>query len=286
MQPSWSPGTWHRGDAARQMPPPAAHPAAPARVEPDAVAADLFCDVVSGPASRLPDTPASDWWLPGPARLCLITGSASVQIRKRHFASLSSVAVIGPTDRAHRVVVENGNVVSMAITPVGWARLIRRGAAGFRNMAVPLREAMREPFASLAEDLLHAPQAEGSLASRSLHDLLLPLADAAREEPMVLALDALIRDPANVQVRDLNARLGLSEAQLRSLALRHFGIPAKILLRRARFLRSLAQVDYRSGHSSYAAIDPSYHDVSHFLRDAHYFLGTTPRRFRLLSSHH
>ena len=78
----------------------------------------------------------------------------------------------------------------------------------------------------------------------------------------------------------------LAEARLRALALRHFGAPTKILLRRARFLRSLALVDYRAGHNSYTVIDPSYHDVSHFLRDAHYFLGTTPRRFRLLSSRH
>jgi methylphosphotriester-DNA--protein-cysteine methyltransferase len=87
-------------------------------------------------------------------------------------------------------------------------------------------------------------------------------------------------------VRDLHDTLGISEARLRALALRHFGAPTKILLRRARFLRSLALVDYRAGHNSYTVIDPSYHDVSHFLRDAHYFLGTTPRRFRLLSSRH
>jgi hypothetical protein len=244
---------------------------------------DLFGDTLSGPSPRTPGGEASDWWLPGPARLCVATGAIAVEVRKRRFAALPPIAIIGPTDRAHRIVATGGGMVSVAITPLGWSRLSRRAAAGFRNLVAPAEDVLRPALALTLADHVHAG---GALCGPVLHDLLAPLTNAHRDEAPLLALAALVRDPASVQVRDLHDRLGISEARLRSLALRHFGSPAKILLRRARFLRSLAKVDFRAGHHSYADIDPSYHDVPHFLRDAHYFLGTTPRRFRLLSSQH
>lgn len=242
----------------------------------------LLGELVGGPSGRPDGTPTSDWWLPGPARLVLSTCSVSIQIRKRQFAALPRLALVGPTDRAHRVVVEGGGIVSAAITPLGWARLSRRAASTFRNLVVPADEALRPSLVARLVDDISAP--DGTLRDRAA--ALLAATAAHRDEALVRQVEEMVRDPASVAVRDLHDTLGISEARLRSLALRHFGAPTKILLRRARFLRSLALVDYRAGHNSYAGIDSSYHDVSHFLRDAHYFLGTTPRRFRLLSSHH
>jgi hypothetical protein len=242
----------------------------------------LLSELVGGPNARIDGTPASDWWLPGPARLLLSTGTVSIQIRKRQFASAPGLSLVGPTDRAHRLVVEGGSIVSAAITPLGWARLSRRGASTFRNLVVPAGDALRAPLAARLADALDA-------RGEAFHDrcaALLAETSAHRDEALVLRLAEMVQDPASGAVRDLHDTLGISEARLRALALRHFGAPTKILLRRARFLRSLALVDYRAGHNSYTVIDPSYHDVSHFLRDAHYFLGTTPRRFRLLSSRH
>lgn len=229
----------------------------------------------------------SDWWLPGPARLCLTLGdgSASVLLRKRHFAAIPRIAVIGPTDRAHRVTVEEARIVSFAITPLGWSRLFRRPASQFRNTIVALPEVARAPMATRLADALFTAL-EPSAGTATIGELVAPLASPHRDEAMIVQLARLVNDPATHQVRDMHDRLGLTEARLRSLALRHFGSPTKILLRHARFLRSLGRVDYTPGRNSYANIDPTYHDVSHFLRDADYFLGTTPRRFRLLSSQH
>jgi hypothetical protein len=242
----------------------------------------LLGDLVGGPSARFDGASTSDWWLPGPARIVLSTGTVSIQIRKRHFAALPRLAIVGPTDRAHRVAVEGGGIVSAAITPLGWARLSRRAASTFRNLVVPADEALRASLVARLADDMSAPH--GTLRDRAA--ALLAATVAHRDEALVRQVAAMVQDPASVAVRDLHDTLGISEARLRSLALRHFGAPTKILLRRARFLRSLALVDYRAGHNSYAGIDSSYHDVSHFLRDAHYFLGTTPRRFRLLWSHH
>ena len=66
---------------------------------------------------------------------------------------------------------------------------------------------------------------------------------------------------------------------MRRIAIYAFGMAPKLLLRRARFLRSFVSL-LRSGEPmAYDLIDSSYYDSSHFLRDANTFLGTTPRRF-------
>ncbi|HEX8389082.1 MAG TPA: AraC family transcriptional regulator, partial [Sphingomonas sp.] len=58
----------------------------------------------------------------------------------------------------------------------------------------------------------------------------------------------------------------------------------KLLLRRARFLRSFMRIFRAEDDPGYTRIDRSYFDVSHFLRDADRFLGMTPRRFSKLST--
>lgn len=73
--------------------------------------------------------------------------------------------------------------------------------------------------------------------------------------------------------------VGTDSARLRRLALRHFGLTPKLLFRRTRFLRSFLQLWQGGDIENYRAIDQSYFDASHFLRDAYTFLGTTPRRF-------
>ena len=240
-----------------------------------------------GPRATVPGTVASDWWLPGAARLCIVDGpgTMSVQLRNRSFAPAARVVLIGPTDRAHQVVVEGAGVVSVTLTPLGWSRLIRRPAAKFRNVVATLDDVARPGLALRLSDM-PADEIAAVGGIERLHDLLSPAAVVHRDDALVRAVSRLVEDPAVARIAEVHERIGISESKLRALTLRHFGFPPKILLRRARFLRSLARVDYAPGRNCYSDIDPSYHDVPHFLRDAESFLGTTPRRFRLLSSQH
>lgn len=253
----------------------------------DSDSADLLSPGRWGPASREVGAVASDWWLPGDARLCLVRGegTVSVQLRHRRFVAIPRVALIGPSDRAHQLSADGAGVVSFGLTPLGWSRLFRKPAARYRNLVVGLDEVARPSIAARLTDLLRTV-AEAPVAMPVLQDMVGVLAMPHRDDALIRQLSGVVTQPAATQVGDMPERLGLTESRLRALALRHFGSPTKILLRRERFLRSLARVDYTPGHNSYSNIDPSYHDVSHFLRDAEYFLGTTPRRFRLLSSQH
>ena len=234
---------------------------------------------------RIAASEAAEWWLPGSPRICIVQGdgSASVRIRNRDFSPLATVSLIGPTSHAHCLSVEGATVISVALTPIGWSRLFRESAASIRNLVVPL-EQLAGP--RLATDLAGLVDADAAAACRAMTRALFPplLVRPHPDESLIRAIADMVDDPATTQVREMTDRLGITERRLLALALRHFGLPAKVLLRRARFLRSLAAMDAARGRSSYSNIDPSYHDASHFLRDADHFLGTTPRRFRALSA--
>ena len=66
---------------------------------------------------------------------------------------------------------------------------------------------------------------------------------------------------------------------MQRVADRAFGFPPKLLLRRARFLRSLHALRVARRGEAASVIDPNYTDHSHFIRDAHDFLGMSPQAF-------
>ena len=113
-----------------------------------------------------------------------------------------------------------------------------------------------------------------------LDDVLEPLFQRRHpQEELIRAFAALTVTDGVIEMQDVADRLGIETHALRRLATRHFGMLPKMLLRRARFLRSFIRLIRPDGHVDYSAIDSSYFDASHFLRDATTFLGTTPRRF-------
>ncbi|MGX7952216.1 helix-turn-helix domain-containing protein [Tsuneonella sp. HG249] len=76
----------------------------------------------------------------------------------------------------------------------------------------------------------------------------------------------------------------MSVRSLERLARSAFGFNPKLLIRRARFLRSLHAVASAQANERSAAIDPAYTDYSHFVRDAQEFLGMSPQAFLKLDN--
>ena len=71
----------------------------------------------------------------------------------------------------------------------------------------------------------------------------------------------------------------IGERSLERLCGRYFGFPPKLLLRRQRFLRSLAQFMIDPGHTWSEAIDGQYYDQAQFVRDFRSFMGMTPSEY-------
>ena len=99
------------------------------------------------------------------------------------------------------------------------------------------------------------------------------------DEPKVAALEAALVDPSIRSVAELTDALDMPLRNLQRLADRAFGFSPRLLLRRARFLRSLHAIRASGRRTGSLAIDPAYTDYSHFIRDAHDFLGMSPQAF-------
>jgi methylphosphotriester-DNA--protein-cysteine methyltransferase len=63
------------------------------------------------------------------------------------------------------------------------------------------------------------------------------------------------------------------------LALLAFGFRPKLLLRRARFVRTLTRLEEEPEANWVDVLDLGYHDQSHFIRDSHEFLNMAPGDF-------
>ena len=100
--------------------------------------------------------------------------------------------------------------------------------------------------------------------------------------PAIRALNDALVDPELASVADLTQRLGMNVRSLERLSNRAFGFPPKLLLRRQRFLRSLARFMLDPSLKWLSAIDYHYHDQSHFVRDFRRFMGMSPSAYAKL----
>ncbi|MGN6497389.1 MAG: helix-turn-helix domain-containing protein [Tsuneonella sp.] len=188
------------------------------------------------------------------------------------------ISLFGPSSRLAWSESGPGILVSAGIRPRGWRRFFSGPAREWADrvdavsaMSACTPETICECFASLAEDA-DVPRAFDALFRQALRP---PTPDDAA----IAHIEAALVDPAIASVSELSLRTGLPVRRVERLAHRAFGFPPKILLRRARFLRSLhAMRAARRGEGS-LVIDPGYTDYSHFIRDSHAFLGMSPQAF-------
>lgn len=226
-----------------------------------------------------------DWFLPGTAniRITLNAGPIAVRIR-REFSPLPPVALFGPTSQAMRAVTNGGIMVGIGICALGWARLFKQPASAYHDAIVPLERLTGPTLPCMLSEALAAAPDEHAVKP-ILDAVLAPsLTTPNPDEPVIRALSGLLIDPEAHQVSIIAERLGLPGHSLSRITSQYFGMSAKPLLRRARFLRSMTRMMRQPAGQYIRDIDPSYYDASHFLRDAEYFLGMTPRRFMALST--
>ena len=186
-------------------------------------------------------------------------------------------ALFGPTSRSSASRSGGGCLIGAGLTPLGWARLIRADAADYADRIVPLGEAMADADA-IAAAVLGAGSME---AAAPLMDawFLAHLGPATRHDARIAAMHALLAEAPPISVNQAAAELGLHPRAFLRLALAAFGFRPKLLLRRARFVRTLTKLEEMPEASWLDVLDLGYHDQSHFIRDSHEFLDMAPGDF-------
>lgn len=222
----------------------------------------------------------ADWMLPAWGRLCFHVDCPpfSVSIRGRTFPLVDPGVLYGVTSQAVPVDSNGGLSVMLDVTPLGWARFLPVAADAMRDQVVSLDRVLPGWAEEVVDGMRDTDQGLGikPFLDRFLLDRLLP---PSPDEPLVQRIMALLVDPATRDLASAAADLGISYQTLLRITKRYFGFAPKLLLRRARLLRTIAPMLAEERMPGPLEVPPGYHDASHFIRDANHFLGMTPRRF-------
>lgn len=186
----------------------------------------------------------------------------------------------GPTSAALSYTLVELRGWALGLQPLGWARYSDVPAC---QLADRLTDGMTEPayrrFRDLARLIEKGSEDRDELAEEIKRYLCQLRAAAAPASPQISACHLALRNPDLACVEELAEATGVSRRTLERLTLRYFGYSPKLLLRRQRFLRSLASF-MLAGHRHWSeAIDRHYCDQAHFVRDFHRFMGMTPSEY-------
>lgn len=225
-----------------------------------------------------------DWLHPEWANVRISDSSAwSSGIGGAEFQPLARLIATGPTSLATHFKVE-GPMRSWGIglLPLGWLRLLDAPANQYSDTTSEC--APGTPFSQFLglRDLVFAKPGDQAAQAKQIEAFLIDLLAKRprhKDEDRVLAAhSAMIADDVR-SVSELAERLGISSRSLERLSLRAFGFSPKLLLRRQRFLRSLAQFMLDPSLTWIKTLDWHYVDQAHFVRDFRRFMTMSPSEY-------
>lgn len=185
----------------------------------------------------------------------------------------------------HFRIEGRARIWGIGILPLGWSRLINGPASDLVDQTVDAASAPHcAHFAGIADRVFTGarnPAAEAARIDAFLLELLTSRPPSEEEARIHAAHTALVADDVS-SVSELAERLGISARSLERLSLRAFGFSPKLLLRRQRFLRSLAQFMLDPSLSWIKTLDLHYVDQAHFVRDFKRFMAMSPSSYAAL----
>ncbi|MDP1739163.1 MAG: AraC family transcriptional regulator [Caulobacter sp.] len=209
----------------------------------------------------------------------VLTGQWQVRFAGQDdFETLPDAALTGMLERGAVVRGSPGVLIGMGVLPEGWVRLTGQSAAGFVDRLRPLSDAFGPGVEDLLAELRGAVSDADALTMLDAFFLDL-IADRPSAPPIVARAHAALVTTQPRSVDAWAASLAVSVRQLERLCQRYFGMSPKRLLRRQRFLRTLAAMRDTPPGAWSGLIDSHFVDQSHFIREFHYYLGMTPRAY-------
>ncbi|QYU66830.1 helix-turn-helix domain-containing protein [Leptolyngbya sp. 15MV] len=189
-------------------------------------------------------------------------------------------AAMGPSSVPVEFALPTTRMWGLGLLPLGWSTFMSVPASAMANRVFDGRQ---EPafarFNPLADTLTADAAREEAELARIVRFFRHETPRKEPEDPRVPAIHAVLVDPALPDVAGMVERTGLNQRTLERVCRRAFGFAPKKLLRRQRFMRSVAQFMLDPSLGWIGAIDALYVDQSHFVRDCHEFLGMTPSEY-------
>lgn len=207
-------------------------------------------------------------------------GYPDCQIDGKERVSGSDLMITGPSSHSLQFTTRDTRMWGVGLLPLGWATFVNQPADAFANT---VRDGRKSPefgqFTDLADRVLADDGQEHKQLASIIDFFRDPGFRAGKEDPRIGAIHAALIEPELPNVSGLADRCGLNQRTLERLCRKHFGFPPKLLLRRQRFMRSIAQFMLDPSMGWIGALDSLYFDQSHFVRDCQDFLGMSPSEY-------
>lgn len=244
------------------------------------VSAISFTDVKPAPGERY----VEDVMLPSWSNLWFSDGSWQFsRIDEEYRGPAPRFCMSGPLLKSARFRSTGGRIWSIGLMPLGWATLVSAPAYKFVDAAVdaahipafskfwPLAQALAETVTGSDNELATIQQHLASLNVK-----------APASADKIAAINTAIVDPALGTVGELAERAQINLRTLQRLSKRTFGFSPQALIRRQRFVRSLATFVTDPSANWRAAMDGRYYDQAQFSRDFKAFMGMGPSEYAKL----
>ena len=227
------------------------------------------------------DARAVDYLHPEWAGLRMITGVLpDAEIAGRPPLAPTAFIAHGPTSQAVRFSAGTLRMWGIGLLPLGWAQFVGTPADKLADVLVDGHDQSAfAPFVPLADGLFgDAPDPEGEL-ERIVAFFRGRLDRRVSDEPRIVACHTALLDTDIATVAEMSEQARLPVYTLERICRRHFGFAPQMLLRRQRFMRSIAQFMLDPSLKWIGALDGHYHDQAQFVRDFHRFMGMSPREY-------
>ena len=204
---------------------------------------------------------------------------ATTTLDGRHIAGTSFIAT-GPSSRALEFEIGAGRSWGVGLLPLGFARFVGAEAADLADtVSDGFAPGPFAVFAPLAAQIFGPEPDEATELARITAWLGEFVHHRAGQEDQIEAVHAALVNSEVATVADFAARAGLGIRTLERVCHRAFGFTPKMLLRRQRFMRSLAPFMLDPSLKWIGAMDGHYHDQAQFVREFREFMGVTPSQY-------
>ena len=228
--------------------------------------------------------PVEDWLHPEWANLRIIPElTIEAGMGGGPFERMPRTVLAGPTSVATNFRATGGRSWGIGFMPLGWARLTDAPASDYADRYAdaevdPMFKRLRPLCACVCG------QQRDLLAERDamLRQLKLLFAQPAAREDLILRVEEALTDPRIHSVAELAQFLGMSTRTMERFCSRAFGFSPQLLLRRQRFVRSLAKFMLDPSLKWIDTLDSHYHDQAHFVRDFKRFMTMSPSAYAKL----
>jgi AraC-like DNA-binding protein len=195
------------------------------------------------------------------------------------------IAVVGPTSYATQFESGTMKAWGVGLLPMGWSKFAGASAEQYADRTTDGEEdahfeKFRPLYSALFENRHDGPESEADRIDRFFTALL----DGSHDDDQLIQkAHNLLIDPDLQTVQEMAERLNVTGRTLDRLSRKAFGFPPKLLLRRQRFLRTLAENMLNPSQNWVSTLDSNYYDQAHFGRDFQRFMGMSATEYKAKS---